>query len=212
MILYTVPGSCAFASHVALKMAGADYEVRIAPREEGRTAESFLEINPKGRVPALVTPKGVLSETPAILCYIAQTYPQARLAPMENPWLFARVQSFCAYLCATVHVAHAHGHRGYRWADEDSSFQDMRNKVPQTMGECFGLIEHEMLQSPWVLGETFSRCDIYLLAIARWLESDKVDTTSLIKVLDHRARMLLLPEVKKVLAEEQKLVQVARTS
>ena len=207
MILYSVPGSCAFAPHVALEMAGVDYEVRLAPREEGRTAEPFFEINPKGRVPALVTPDGVLTETPAILCYIAQTYPQAKLAPTSNPWLFAQVQSFSAYLCATVHVAHAHGHRGYRWADKDASFQDMTKKVPETMGACFGLIEKEMLQGPWVMGETFSICDIYLLAIARWLEADKVDTKTLINVLDHRARMLRLPEVQKVLAEEQKLVQ-----
>jgi len=62
-----------------------------------------------------------------------------------------------------------------------------------------------MLQGPWVLGEDFSVCDIYLLAIARWLEADKVDTTSLSKVLDHRARMLRLPDVQKVLAEEQDL-------
>lgn len=207
MILYTVPGSCAFASHVALEMTGANYELRLAPREKGRTAETFFEINPKGRVPALVTHEGVLTETPAILCYIAQTCPKVRLAPMENPWLFARVQSFCAYLCATVHVAHAHGHRGYRWADEESSFRDMSMKVPQTMGECFGLIEHEMLEGPWVLGEAFSICDIYLLAIARWLEADKVDTTSLTNVLDHRRRMLLLPQVQKAQAQEQELLQ-----
>lgn len=205
MILYSVPGSCSFASHVALEMAGADYEVRLAPREQGRTAEAFFEINPKGRVPALVTPDGLLTETPAILFYIAQTYSHANLAPMSNPWLFAQVQSFSAYLCATVHVAHAHGHRGYRWADQKASFQDMTRKVPQTMETCFRLIEKEMLQGPWVLGEVFSVCDIYLLAIARWLEADKVDTTKLIKVLDHRARMLRLPDVQKVLAEEQDL-------
>jgi glutathione S-transferase len=210
MILYTVPGSCAFASHVALEMTEADYEVRLAPREEGRTAESFFEINPKGRVPALVTTEGVLTETPAILCYIAQNYPQSKLAPMHDPWLFARIQSFCAYLCATVHVAHAHGHRGYRWADEDSSHQDMTRKVPQNMRECFGLIEYELLQTPWVLGETFSICDIYLLAMARWLEADKVDTTSLINVLDHRNRMMLLPQVQKVLAKERQLLQAGR--
>ena len=207
MILYTVPGSCSFASHIALEMAGASYEVQLAPREDGRTAESFYKINPKGRVPALVTPDGILTETPAILGYIAQIYPQASLAPMDNPWLFAQVQSFCAYLCATVHVAHAHGHRGYRWADEAASFEDMTRKVPQTMGECFGLIEQEMLQGPWVLGETFSICDIYLLAIARWLEADRVDTTTLTRVLDHRDRMLRLSEVKNVMAQEQELMR-----
>jgi len=206
MILYTVPGSCAFASHIALEMAGADYEVRLAPRAGGRTAESFFEINPKGRVPALVTAEGVLTETPAILYYIAQTHSQAGLAPMENPWLFARLQSFCAYLCATVHVAHAHGHRGYRWADNDASFEDMTNKVSQNMGECFSLIESEMLAGPWVLGDKFSIADIYLLAIARWLEADKVDTSQLVNVLDHRARMLQLAEVQSVLAQEQKIL------
>lgn len=206
MILYSVPGSCAFASHVALEVSGAEHEVRRAPREEGRTATSFFEINPKGRVPALVTAEGVLTETPAILFYIAQTHPHANLAPIDNPWLFAKMQSFCAYLCATVHVAHAHGHRGYRWADEAASFRDMTQKVPQTMGQCFGLIEREMLEGPWVLGETFSVCDIYLLTIARWLEADRVDTTGLPNVLDHRTRMLQMPEVQIVLEQEQALV------
>lgn len=206
MILYIVPGSCSFASHIALEMSGADCDVRLAPRENGRTAQSFFEVNPKGRVPALVTSEGVLTETPAILTYIAQSYPCANLAPMENPWLFARIQSFCAYLCATVHVAHAHGHRGYRWADEESSFLDMTRKVPETMGECFGLIEGELLEGPWVLGETFSICDIYLLAIARWLESDRVETSNLPNVLDHRSRMLALPEVQKVLEKEQQFM------
>lgn len=205
MILYTVPGSCAFASHIALEMAGADYEVRLAPRAGGRTAESFFEVNPKGRVPALVTAEGVLTETPAILYYIAQTHPESGLVQMENPWLFARLQSFCAYLCATVHVAHAHGHRGYRWADEESSFKDMTSKVPQNMEECFRLIESEMFEGPWVLGDAFSIADIYLLAIARWLEADKVDTSDLVKVLDHRTRMLQLPEVEAVLAQERNL-------
>jgi glutathione S-transferase len=206
MILYTVPGSCAFASHVALEIAGAKYEARLAPRESGRTAQSFLEVNPKGRVPALVTPHGVLTETPAILNFIAQTHPEAKLSPMDDPWEFARVQSFCAYLCATVHVAHAHGHRGYRWADESSSFADMTQKVPQTMGECFRLIESEMLNQPWVLGERFSICDIYLFAIARWLEADKVDTAGLGNVMDHRVRMLELPQVQAVIAQEKKLL------
>lgn len=206
MILYTVPGSCGFASHVALEISGAKYETRLAPRAEGRTAPSFYEINPKGRVPALVTSEGIITETPAILCYVAQTHPQAKLAPFDEPWLFARLQSFCAYLCATVHVAHAHGHRGYRWATEESSFKDMTRKSSTNMTECFELIESEMLEGPWVLGDRFSLCDIYLLALARWLEADNVDTSNLEKVLDHRSRMLEMPAVKKALKIERELL------
>ena len=74
------------------------------------------------------------------------------------------------------------------------------------MGACFRLIEDEMLAGPWVLGESFSICDIYLLTIARWLEADGVETSSFNNVLDHRERMLQLPVVQKVLEDEKKLL------
>lgn len=209
LILYSVPGSCSFASHVALELSGADYEVRLAPRQAGRTAPEFYEINPKGRVPALITSEGVLTETPAILTFLAQSFPEAELAPFSDPWLFARLQSFNAYLCATVHVAHAHKHRGYRWANNESSFKDMAAKVPENMAECFRLIEDEMLEGPWVLGDQFSVSDIYLLAIARWLEADGVNTDDLPRVMEHRSKMLAKPEVEKVIAAERALVAAA---
>jgi len=199
MILYTSPGSCSFASHVALEFSGADYEARILDfSSDEQRSDAYLSINPKGRVPALVTDQGILTETPAILTYIAQTHPEANLAPLNDPWAFAQMQSFNAYLCATVHVAHAHRHRGYRWADRESSYEDMRNKVPQNMGDCFALIENDMLKGPWVLGDAFSVSDIYLLTIARWLEIDRVDTKPFPRVMDHRARMLAMREVAKV--------------
>ena len=55
-------------------------------------------------MPALVTDRGVLTETPAMLAYIAQSFPQAKLAP-DDPFAFAQAQSFNSYLCSTVHVA-----------------------------------------------------------------------------------------------------------
>ena len=124
--LFYNPGSCSLASHIALEEAGADYQaVRINIRGGEQKSPEFLAINPKARVPALVTDQGVLTETPAILAWVAQTYPRAKLAPTD-PWAFAQVQAFNSYLGSTVHVAHAHRHRGYRWADQVSSFEDMR--------------------------------------------------------------------------------------
>ncbi|MDH5737083.1 MAG: glutathione S-transferase family protein [Gammaproteobacteria bacterium] len=200
MILYYSPGSCSFASLVALEMTGLDYEARkLDFSANEQRSDDYLGINPKGRVPALVTDKGILTETPAILTYIAAIQPDSKLAPLEDPWAYALMQSFNAYLCATVHVAHAHRHRGYRWADKEASYEDMRNKVPQTMGDCFALIEKDMFKGPWVLGDTFSTSDIYLLTIARWLELDGVDTQPLPRVMDHRERMLEQPAVKRVI-------------
>jgi glutathione S-transferase len=201
--LYYAPNTCALASHIALEDAGADYEtVRIDFASAEQRKPEYLAINPKGRVPSLVTDRGILTETPAILVFIAQSFPRAALAPVEDPFALARVQAFNSYLCSTVHVAHAHRVRGYRWADEPEAIAAMKRKVPQSVGECFSLIEREMLQGPWVLGSTYTICDPYLFTISQWLEADGVDRAKLPKVHDHAERMLARPNVRKAMADE----------
>ena len=83
--LYYAPGTCALASHIALEEAGASYEaIRLNFKSEDQKKPGYLKINPKARVPALVTDRGVLTETPALLVYIAQSFPAARLAPLAR--------------------------------------------------------------------------------------------------------------------------------
>jgi glutathione S-transferase len=202
--LYYAPGTCALASHIALEEAGADYETeRLDFKRNEQNSAEYLAINPKGRVPSLVTDRGALTETPAILAFIAQCFPEAKLAPLEDAYGFAEVQAFNNYLCATVHVAHAHKLRGYRWATAEATFADMKQMVPKTMGACFGLIERDMLRGPWVMGEQYTICDPYLYTIATWLEGDGVDLKTLPRVMDHHQRMAERPAVRAVLAEQQ---------
>ena len=201
--LYYAPATCALASHITLAEAGADYATeKIDFKVNQQNSPGYLKINPKGRVPALVTDRGILTETPAMLAYIAQSFPQAGLAPLDDPFAFAQVQSFNSYLCATLHVAHAHKLRGARWATEESSFADMKRMIPKSVGACFALIERNMLRGPWVMGESYTICDPYLYTVALWLEGDGVDLASLPKVADHRKRMSERPAVQRVLAEE----------
>ena len=202
--LFYALNTCALASHIALEEAGARYEtVRLNFANADQTKPEYLAVNPKGRVPALVTDRGIITETPAILLYIAQTHPQAKLAPLDDHYALAKMQAFNSYLCSTVHVAHAHGRRGKRWADEASSHEDMLRKVPQTMTACYELIEHEMLAGPWVMGAEFSVADAYLHTISGWLQGDKVDIARFPKVHDHFQRMAARPAVQRVLAAEQ---------
>ncbi|MCW5606003.1 MAG: glutathione S-transferase family protein [Burkholderiales bacterium] len=203
MKIFYALGTCALASHITLEEAGAEYEaVRLNFDAGDQRKPEYLEINPKGRVPALITDRGILTETPAILAYIAQTFPQARLAPTD-PFEFARVQAFNSYLCSTVHVAHAHKRRGPRWADNPASCEDMARKVPQTMTECFELIEREMIAGPWVMGGEYTICDPYLFTIELWLEGDSVDIARFPRVHEHHRRMLERTAVKKVLAVQR---------
>lgn len=200
--LFYSPGSCALASHLALAESGADYEaVRIDFGKDEQKKPEYLAINPKARVPALITDQGVLTETPAILVYISQAFPDARLAPFDDPFVFAEAQSFNSYLCATVHVAHAHRGRGHRWAYEESSFEDMKRKVPESVGACFELMENEMIKGPWVMGETYSICDMYLYTLTRWLEGDGVDLTRFPKVKEIFSRITERPAIASALEE-----------
>jgi glutathione S-transferase len=204
MTLYYAPNSCALAVHLALAHAGADFRlVRVDFSTSEQRSASYLRINPKARVPALVTPRGVLTETPALILYIAQSYPASGLAPLDDPFALAQFNAFNSYLCSTVHVAHAHRLRGQRWADEAAAHEAMRKKVPQSVGEAFGLIERQFLVGPWVMGDRLSASDYYLLTLARWLEGDNVDLSALPRILEHRTRMLQMPLVKQTIAEEE---------
>jgi len=201
--LYYAPNTCALASHIALEEAGAPYEARRLDFAAGEQIKGdYLKINPKARVPALVTERGVITENPAILAYIAQTHPEVKLAPLDDPFAFAELQALMSYLCSTVHVAHAHRVRGARWADDPAAHESMKKKVPETVGACFGLIEGQMFRGPWAMGEAYTVADPYLYTLARWLEGDGVEPARFPRVLDHRRRMAERPAVQRALKSE----------
>ncbi len=203
MKLYYAAHTCALASHIALEEASAEYStVRIDFAAHQQRSPEYLAINPKGRVPALVTGRGILTETPAMLAFIAQSFPKARLAPLDDPFGFAEVQAFNSYLCATLHVAHAHRMRGHRWADDPAAIDAMQRKVPDSVGACYELIESKMLRGPWVMGDSYTICDPYLFTVAQWMEGDSVDPARFPKVSDHRQRMSERAAVRKAIAVE----------
>ena len=202
LTLYYAPGTCAQAVLIALHEAGANFEAKRLNMAEGeQRSAAYLAINPKGRVPALVTPQGILSETLALLLYVAQTHPQAQLAPLNDPFRLAHLQEFNSYLASTVHVNHAHRTRAARWADDEAAQQSMKAKVPQNMRDAFAIIEqHYLSDKPWVLGDQYSVADPYLFTIAGWLKNDSVDINEFPRVAAHHARVAARPAVQKALA------------
>ncbi|MGZ5913249.1 MAG: glutathione S-transferase family protein [Reyranella sp.] len=203
--LFYAAHTCSLATHIVLEEVGADYStVRIDFGKAQQRSPEYLEVNPKGRVPALVTDRGVLTETPAMLVFVAQSFPAARLAPLDDPFAFAEAQAFNSYLCSTLHIAHAHRMRGHRWVDADdaASIAAMQRKVPQSVTASFELIEHDLLKGPWVMGERYTICDPYLFTLAQWLEADGVDPQRVPRVIDHRRRVGERPAVQKAIADE----------
>ena len=199
LTLYTSSGSCSRASHIALEESGLDFDVRLVDfADNAQRDPAYLAINPKGRVPALATDQGVLTESPAILAHIAALSPASLLAPTD-PFAFARMQAFNLYLATTIHVAHAHGRRASRWSDDAAAQATMAAKVTQNMRDGFALIEAD-LTGDWVMGDAYTVADPYLFTFAAWLDTDGVDIAEFPRVQAHFERMQARPAVQRALA------------
>lgn len=199
--LHYAPGSVASVVAITLNEVQAEYtRVRVDFANSEQRGAAYLAINPKGRVPALETPLGVLTETAAILDYIAATHPKAGLVP-DDPYDAARMRSAMVYLASTMHVNHAHGARAMRWADEPSYWADMKRKMPQNMSENAAYVEEHVMTGPYVLGDAFSLADPYLFVVSTWLAGDGVDIAAFPKLAAFQAAMWERPSVQTALSE-----------
>lgn len=205
LTLYYARDTISLATHILLEEVGATYAtVRVDfGKTEQRSAE-YLKINPKARVPALVTERGILTETPAMLVYVAQQFRRPELALMDDPFAFAQVQAINSYFCSGLHINHSHRMRGPRWVDANdaSAIAAMQRHVPVSVSANYELIERDMLKGPWVMGERYTICDPYLFTLAQWLEQDGVDPARIPKVMDHRRRMSERATVKAAIAQQ----------
>ena len=192
------PETISLASHIALLDAGVTPDLqRLSFADKEQQSAHYTRINPKARVPTLITPDGALTETPAILGYIAQQFPDAGLMPLGDPYQCARIHEFCSYIASTLHVAHAHRMRGHRWVDpaNTNAIKAMQAKIPDSVGAAFQFIEDHYLSDSFVMGDAYTIADPYLFTVARWIESDGVSPDDFPKVAAHRAMMLQRPTV-----------------
>jgi glutathione S-transferase len=200
MKLYYAPGTIAVAAAITLYETGLDFEpVRVDFAAAEQTRPAYHAINPKGRVPALVTDHGILTETGAIQDYLAAIAPEAGLVPAD-PFQAARMREAMYYIASTMHVNHAHKMRGARWADQAASWADMTAKVPQTMAASADYVEAHLLRGPFVLGEALSLADPYLFVAAGWLAGDSVDLAPYPRIRAFLDAMKARPSVAKAKA------------
>ena len=197
--LYYAPGTISIAVAIALEEAGLPYEAaKIDFAVAAQIKPEYLAINPKGRVPALLTSKGtVLTETGALLEFIAALAPGAKLVPQDAETA-AHMRSVMYYLASTMHVAHAHKMRGSRWADQQSSFEDMQAKVPETVAACAAYVEAECLRGDYATGDDISIADPYLFMVCGWMEGDGAPRAGFPKIDAFLNRMETRDSVKAV--------------
>jgi glutathione S-transferase len=203
--LFYTPGACSMVPHIALEEAGAQYDkVLVDFRSGDQLKPEFLKINPKGRVPVLATNRGVLTEIPAILGYIAFMYPAAQLADIEDHFAFAEMQAFHMFIATTIHVTFRQVSRPDFYADGQHAAEALRAKVPERSNEHFAIIEAQLADGrPWVHGDRYTASDPYLFVFASYLRrGDRGDPSRFPAIMAHWRRVRARAAVERVLHDE----------
>jgi glutathione S-transferase len=203
--LYYAPGACSIVSHIVLEETGAKFAaiaVDFAKLEHRQPA--FLRINPKGRVPALVTDRGVVTESPAIVLYLSQLYPDSGLAPLDDPFALAQMQALNIYIATTIHITFRQISVPGVYADGEVAQAALRAKVPGQTNIWFSVLEEKLADGrPYLLGDTYSTSDPYLYAFASYLSrGDRGDPALFPNVQRHRERIAARPAVRRVIERE----------
>ncbi|MFI4933569.1 MAG: glutathione S-transferase family protein [Caulobacterales bacterium] len=201
--LYYAPGVCSLASHIAFEEAGVEVDyVRLDLAKGDVRRPEYLKLNPKGRVPLVVTDQGTLTESPAILAWIAQTWPEAKLAPLDDPWALAQVNSFNAYLSGTLHgLAFAGVFQPGRFADGEAAQSAVKSKALQSLKDAFDLIENKLGDDRWVHG-AYTTSDPYLAVLASWLSHLGQSLEQFPKLAAHSKRVRARPAAQRAFAAE----------
>lgn len=198
MKFYCAPKTISIATAILLEETGLPYAPIILNFAEGeQTKPAYHAINPKGRVPSLVTSQGILTETGAILEFIAAQVPEQSLVSADA-WQAAQMRAVMYYLASTFHVNHAHKMHGSRWANQRSSFEDMTAKVPETMAQSCAFIEENCALSPFLMGADMTIADPWLYTICSWLGGDGVDIANFPRLEAHFDMMNARPSVAAV--------------
>ncbi len=171
MKLYTMAGACSLASHIALRWAGASFE-RVQLTHEEAGGDAFRAINPKRAVPTLVFDDGtVITESLAILVYIADRFPDARLGSDGNdPVERARLNERLSELVSDVHKAWAPVFVPERFVTEAAFQDDARLAAFAQLDGQYERLDALMRDREWLVLDRRTVADAYLYVMCRWKE------------------------------------------
>jgi glutathione S-transferase len=203
MNLYFSPLACSLASRITLYETGHPAEFHRVDTKAGKTAagEDYRKINPKGLVPAVRTDDGhVLTENAAILQYLADLAPHARLAPQG----FARyqLQQWLSFIGSELHKT------VFTPLLSPSFPAEARAKAIADAPSRLAYLNDHLTGRDWLLDD-FSVADAYLAAVLNWNTAVKLDFTPYPAIQAYQARLMTRPAVQKAVKEEFALFQPA---
>jgi glutathione S-transferase len=196
--LFYAPGACSLSPHIVLREVGLPYTLERVDLKTHTTAggADFYGINGKGSVPVLQLDNGrILTEGPAIVQYLADRKPEAKVAPAPGTFERSELQEWLNYISTELHKL-----LGLLFNPKLPA--DFKEVVLGNAAKRFDLLAKHLAGRKFILGDTFSVADAYLYTVLRWTHLFKINLEKWPVLQDYMARVAARPAVKEALKEE----------
>lgn len=196
LTLYTSPRACSSACHIALRESGLEFDIALTRIRRGEHhSGAYRQMNPWGKIPALVIGGEVLTETHAILSFIADAAAPARSLLPAPPLARARAHEWMNFLSSAVHIAFRPLFRPHYLVADERLYPELREVGVPTLKTTLLEVERRLSGRPWALGDDYSVVDPYLLVF--WIWSQRADVSPLVADMPgwraHAERMFARP-------------------
>jgi len=200
MKLYTKPGACSMADHIALRWIGKPFDLQAMDADSMKTAE-YLKLNPAGAVPVLEVDGWVLTQNAAILNYLADSFPESGLGGDGTPKSRAEINRWLAFLNADLHPAFHPIFGSTRYLGDEAMIQATKDNARTKLRGLFERLDAQLQGKDWLTGDR-SIADPYLFVTLRWAKGTQVDLSGLHNLERFFARMHADPGVAAAMAAE----------
>jgi glutathione S-transferase len=195
--LYYSPGACSLSPHIVLRELGIPFDLEKVDTKAGRTERGtdFRSVNPKGYVPALQLDDGkVLTEGPAIVQYLADQKPAARLAPQNGSFERYQLQEWLNYITSELH-------KSFGTLFNPNAPADFKQATKDAIGKRFDFLSGRVAKG-FLTGEQFTVADAYLFVILSWTKHVGIDLARWPVLTQFQARVAARPAVQAALKAE----------
>lgn len=198
---YFSPGACSMAPHIALEEAGAKFEGKAISLAKGQhKTPEYLKVSPYGQVPTLLVDGRTLTENVAIMTWVAEQHPDAKLLP-GDPWERIQALSCLARLTSDVHKSFGPLFRPQAYVADEKSREDFVKNLRAMVADRMGGIDARLAGKDYALGQ-FSVADCYMYVFFTWASHLGFDTAQWPNYAKHFERMNARPAVQRMQARE----------
>lgn len=200
--LYFYPLNASMAPHFVLEELNADFELIMVDRKnKEQKSAGYLALNPTGRIPTLIDDGFAIFESPAICIHLAEAHPSSNLIPPIGDKKRAFFFQWMMYLTNTLQAELMVYFYPQRHTTEAKNVPNIIDAQESRITDIFKLLDHELENKEFLVGETISVCDYFLFMLAVWADELKTPPLS----FTHLSRYL------RKLAQRKAIVKVCQT-